>query len=60
MGQNCNILRLSSNRSPYICMLVQKLKRACKNYAFINKPRLCRLCKLFHLKINCTSFTHEV
>ena len=41
-------------------MLVQKVKIGHKNNASINKQRLCRDCKLFHLKMTCTFCTDDV
>ena len=57
-----NILKPSSNRSPYIFTLVQNVKhRVYKIRAFLNEAILWpRLCKLFHLKMTCTSCTDEV
>ena len=42
-------------------MVAQKVKnRALNIHAFINEAILCRrLCKLFHLKMTCTSCTYE-
>ena len=56
-----HILRQSSNLSPYIFMLVQKVKhKIYKIHAFINVAILCRVCKLFHLKMMCTSCKDQV
>ena len=52
------ILRLSSNRSPYILILDQKVRdRANKVYAFKIKQDFA---ETFHLKMKCTSYTNEV
>ena len=49
------ILKPSSNRSPYILTLVQKVKhRVYKIHAFLNEA-IPRLCKLFQLEMTCTS-----
>ena len=49
----------SSNRSPYIFTLVQKVKhRVYKIHALLNEAVLCRDCKLFHLK-NCKDEVRE-
>ena len=55
------ILRPSSNWSPYIFKLAQKVRnRAYIIHAFINGVNtLPRLCKLFHLKMTWTSCTDE-
>ena len=49
------------NWSPYIFMLVQKVKLGHKNSCFYKQTKaLPRLCKLFHLKMTCTFCTDDV
>ena len=56
-----NILKPTANWSPYSFTLVQKVKhRVYKIHVFFKwSNTVPRLCKLFHLKMTCSSFTDE-